>query len=176
MKYLITVLFFLNFYIQSYCQMKKSNTTNNTSSNIKRDQNNAGRDVKVTNKTSIDKRKVKVDNRKINVGGDAFFDSSKQINILNKPEARHLTQADIQRLIKEIPSKTIALVISIYNNDMESKRFADEVDEYLTKAGYNVELRGNIEDTYEFYKDKRFTIKPFYSDHSKHEIIIIPQD
>ena len=173
MKYFTLIVLSFNIFNLTFSQVKKPTTSN---TNIKRDQNNAGRDIYTTNKTTVDKRKVQVDNRKINVKGDAFFDSSKQINILNKPDARHLTQADIQRLINEIPSKTIPLVISIFNNDMESKRFADEVDEYLTKAGYFVELRGNIQDTYEFYKDKRFTIKPFYSDHSKHEVIIIPQD
>lgn len=122
------------------------------------------------------KKTITIKRDQINVGRDVIINNTiHKTTIKNTaPSKRHLSKSDTDRLIKEIPSKTIPLVITIFNNDMESKQYADEIDNYLTKAGYNVELRGNIQDTYEYLKDKRFTIAPFYSDHSKHEILIIP--
>jgi hypothetical protein len=69
MKHLSTILFCFAATL-SYSQ----NKTTNSGTNIKRDQNNAGRDINITNKTSIDKSKINnsktkvVDSSKIQAG------------------------------------------------------------------------------------------------------------
>ncbi len=74
----------------------KGPITNNIQTKVGRDQNNAGRDIKT-------------DNRKVDVHGPAFFDSSKQINNYNYTNVlkqRHIDLKIMRRIIEVFHLKT----------------------------------------------------------------------
>jgi hypothetical protein len=104
-----------------------ANTTNNNApTNIGRDQISAGRDVKT-------------DNRKIDVHGPAFFDSSKQINqynYTNSIKQRHIDLKAMQKIIDSIPSKDTKIEI-LCGGDGEGETLGKEISSYLTKRGYS---------------------------------------
>jgi hypothetical protein len=155
MKYYILTTLLINISTTTFSQVKKPPTTN---TNIKRDQINAGRDIKVTNKTSVDKRQVKSDNRKINVEGDAFFDSAKQVNVYNRPPQRTVTKEDISRITELASSKEQR--IKVYSNgSIEGNRFRDEIFNQLRSNGYFALTLGTTGMSENIWKDERLTVE-----------------
>ncbi|HEX7903379.1 MAG TPA: hypothetical protein VF487_05835 [Chitinophagaceae bacterium] len=99
-----------------------SNTTNNKDVEIKGDQINAGRDANV-------------DKRKVEVKGDAFFDSSKQINNYQGLRQRHIDLSLMKKILDSIPSKTIKIEIAA-GGGKEGENLGKEISDYLEKRGY----------------------------------------
>lgn len=111
------------------------NNVQNEQTTIGRDQNNAGRDLTISNKNYIDKKSVKTDNRKVTVNGPAFFDSSKQINNYNAPEHRHLTLED-EQLIKNFLPLSYPIWFYYCNANPECQYFSQEAHTQLEQWGY----------------------------------------
>jgi hypothetical protein len=140
--------------IQKNDSSSLNTTINNAPTNIGGDQNNAGRDVKT-------------DNRKIDVHGPAFFDSSKQINTYNYTaglKQRHIDLRLMRKIIDSIPSKHAKIEI-LCGGDGEGENLGKEISNYLVKRGYSKptlipwHLTGDYDKVeYSFGQDKIFRI------------------
>jgi hypothetical protein len=141
-----------------------SATVNNKDVKIGEDQITAGRDAIV-------------DKRKIDVKGDAFFDSSKQIINYQGLKQRHIDLTLMKKILDSIPSKETNIEI-LAGGGKEGENLAKEIADYLEKKGYkkaNImswSLTGNWDIT-EYHYDKadntfRIDIHPQANDKQVH--------
>ena len=123
-----------------------SSTINNKNVEVKGEQIIAGRDA------NINKREVKgdqintgrnayIDKRKVEVKGDAFFDSSKQVNYYQGLKQRHLDLALMKKILDSIPSKTTKIEI-LAGGGKEGENLAKEISDFLEKRGYEKPVIG----------------------------------
>lgn len=100
-----------------------STTVNNKDVKIGEDQITAGRDAIV-------------DKRKIEVKGDAFFDSAKKVTYYEGLKQRHIDLSLMKKILDSIPSKETKIEISA-GGGKEGENLAKEISEYLIKRGYS---------------------------------------
>jgi hypothetical protein len=99
-----------------------SATINNKDVKIGEDQITAGRDAIV-------------DKRKIEVKGDAFFDSAKKVSYYQGLKQRHIDLSLMKKILDSIPSKETKIQISA-GGGKEGENLAKEISDYLVKRGY----------------------------------------
>lgn len=137
MKHLYLIVFTITFSLCAISQSKNTNTKKSTLSNSGTGQqnNNTGTG---TQKVYNNKNTTNKDNRQINVNGNAFFDSSKQVNNYNGiVEQRVLTPSGLDDIISHISSKKKKIEIYI-SPDYESNVYGTSIVDALKSKGYNI--------------------------------------
>jgi hypothetical protein len=99
---------------------------------------------------------------------NSIIDNSTKNSIINKqkitiiqPQQRHSTRKDLNKIIKEIPSKNFPVVIMFPSGSKEGLMFAKELERGLIHDKYtNVYSTAHIIYNEKEYKDNRFEIHP----------------
>lgn len=112
-----------NITVQTLDSSPQNTTNNNGTVTVNRDQNNAGRNIKN-------------DNKKIDVHGNAFFDSSKQVNYYQGLKQRHIDSPLMKKILDSIPSKKIRIEI-LAGGGKEGENLGKEITQYLVKKGFS---------------------------------------
>jgi|GEM_PF-3773355 len=127
----------------------------------------------------MDKEQNKKETTIINKG---FINQGGTKNIYNqtineKQPDRHLTEEDINKIIKSIPDKNFKVAVFTLSNDKEVKSFAKEIYDVLISKGYTNLVNGSVEEQgREINHDKFELRKSFYGGINSLEILVSSQN
>lgn len=178
----VVVLIGLTLFVRSFFTSDKPTDISNQNTTIKNSDSSTSatlnnKDVKVGEDQITAGRDAIVDKRKIDVKGNAFFDSAQQIINYQGLKQRHIDITLMKKILDSIPYKETKIEIAA-GGGKEGENLAKEISDYLEKKGHRKaviipwSMTGNWDIT-EYHYDKsddtfRIDIHPQANDKQVH--------